>query len=182
MAKANPVSFLHVSKPEIDLDPSIDLYDDRVYAKATENFRRFINEGVLVPDKEEHIYVYRQKMGDHVQTGFVAGASVEDYEKNIIKKHELTREDKEIDRTRHIVTLNAQTGPVFLAYRSREDLDSILVSEKEGSRVRPHHPRRRCSHLLGHQGQGGSGEGRLFFASVPFLYVAGHHRSAAATG
>ena len=97
MAKANPVSFLHVSKPEIDLDPSIDLYDDRVYAKATENFRRFINEGVLVPDKEEHIYVYRQKMGDHVQTGFVAGASVEDYEKNIIKKNTAARKKSRLN-------------------------------------------------------------------------------------
>ena len=183
MAKANPVSFLHVSKPEIDLDPSIDLYDDRVYAKATENFRRFINEGVLVPDKEEHIYVYRQKMGDHVQTGFVAGASVEDYEKNIIKKHELTRDDKEIDRTRHIVTLNAQTGPVFLAYRGREDLDSILVSE---SKKAPEYDLTTPDGVVHTfwviKDKAVQEKVVSLFASVPFLYVAdGHHRSAAAT-
>lgn len=129
MAKNNPVSFLHINKPEIDLPETIDLYDDRVYAKGKENLDRFIEEKYLVQDEEDHIYLYRQKMGDHSQVGIVACCSCDDYEKDIIKKHEKTREDKENDRTKHILTLNAQTGPVFITYRANNKIDEIVNNE-----------------------------------------------------
>jgi uncharacterized protein (DUF1015 family) len=114
MAGHNPFSFLHIGKPEIDLPATIDLYADEVYEKGRENFNHFIREKYLFQDKGKCFYIYQQIWGDHVQIGLVAGASCQDYQDDVIKKHELTREDKERDRQRHIETLNAQTGPVFL--------------------------------------------------------------------
>ncbi len=116
LAKGNPYSFLHIGKPEIDLPDGTDLYADEVYAKGRENFTRFIREGALLQDQKKCFYIYKQIWGEHVQIGLVAGASCQDYQDDVIKKHELTREDKERDRQRHIETLNAQTGPVFLTY------------------------------------------------------------------
>ena len=121
-AKDNPLSFLHVVKPEIDLDPAIDLYDPSVYAKGGENLKRLIDQKVLVQDEEPCFYIYKLRMGEHEQVGLVAAASVEDYEQDKIKKHEHTRPDKEQDRVNHINNLNAQTGPVFLTYRSNRSL------------------------------------------------------------
>lgn len=95
IAKNNPLSFLHVSKPEIDLPPNIDLYDSRVYARGRENFEKLIREGALQQDAQSSFYLYRQIMGSHSQVGLVAIASCEDYLKNVIKKHEFTRPDKE---------------------------------------------------------------------------------------
>ena len=118
VAAGNPLSFLHVSKPEIDLPPGTDVYAPEVYAKGRENFRRLIAEGALRQDPQPCFYLYRQVMGQHSQTGLVAAASCEDYLKGIIKKHELTRPDKEDDRVRHIEALESQTGPVFLVYRA----------------------------------------------------------------
>ncbi|RLE21829.1 MAG: DUF1015 domain-containing protein, partial [Acidobacteria bacterium] len=118
LASDNPYSFLRVVKPEITLDPGIDLYDDRVYQAARENLDKLIQEGILVQDGENHLYVYRQKMGNHVQTGLVGCASADDYMADRIKKHELTRADKEKDRTRHVYTTNANAGPVFLTYKA----------------------------------------------------------------
>ena len=114
----NPLSFLHVSKPEIDLPPGTDVYAPEVYAKGRENFRRLIAVGALRQDAQPYFYLYRQVMGRHSQTGLVAAASCKDYLKGIIKKHELTRPDKEGDRVRHIEALESQTGPVFLVYRA----------------------------------------------------------------
>src|SRR5206468_1860520 len=102
MAAGNPLSFLHVSKPEIDLPPSTDPYAPEVYAKGKENFQRLIAQGALCQDSRPCFYLYRQVMGDHSQVGLVAAASCEDYFKGVIKKHELTRPDKEDDRVRHI--------------------------------------------------------------------------------
>src|SRR4051812_305709 len=126
MAAGNPLSFLHVSKPEIDLPPEIDPYDQRVYGKGKENFTKLINDGSLKQDRLPCFYLYRQTMGSHSQTGLVAVASCEEYSKNIIKKHELTRIDKEDDRVRHIEALNSQTGPVFLTYRAVGELDDLF--------------------------------------------------------
>src|SRR5436853_4806100 len=126
IASGNPLSFLHVSKPEIDLPPSSDIYAPEVYAKGKENFERLIAQGALRQDPKPYFYLYRQVMGRHSQTGLVAAASCEDYLQGIIKKHEFTRPDKEDDRVRHIETLNSQTGPVFLTYRSVAALDEFV--------------------------------------------------------
>src|ERR1043165_9395524 len=126
LAQDNPLSFLHVSKPEIDLPPGTDLYSSGVYAKGRENFRRLIEEGVLRQDDTPCFYLYRQIMGRHEQTGIVAAPSCEDYLQGVVKKHEFPRPDKEDDRVRHIETLNSQTGPVFLVYRATPGLAQLL--------------------------------------------------------
>lgn len=124
-----PYSFLHIDKAEIDLDKSIDLYDEKVYAKAAENLALFEEKGVYEQDKKKRFYFYRQVMDGRAQTGIVGCASIDDYLENRIKKHELTRADKEQDRIRHVDTLSAQTGPIFLAYDHSEDLDEIIQTE-----------------------------------------------------
>jgi uncharacterized protein (DUF1015 family) len=182
LAKDNPLSFLHVSKPEIDLSESIDVHDPQVYAKGKENFARLIAEGALKQDSQPCFYLYRQIMGKHVQVGLVAAASCEDYLNNIIKKHEFTRPDKEDDRVRHIETLNSQTGPVFLVYRAVQALDQLVnkkiaeapdidFTAKDGVRHTSWGIRDAATIELI----------RREFAQIPFLYIAdGHHRSAAA--
>ncbi len=127
-AQGKPYSFLHISKPEIDLPADINPYDAAVYAKAAENLAKLRAEGVLVQDDQPCYYVYQLQMGAHVQTGLVAAASVADYDTNRIRKHEFTRPDKEDDRVRQIDALNAQTGPVLLAYRSDATVDGILAN------------------------------------------------------
>src|SRR5207237_6682090 len=129
MAAGNPLSFLHVSKPEIDLPPGTNLYSPEVYAKGTENFQKLISQDALQQDSEPCFYLYRQIMGKHSQVGLVAAASCEEYLSGIIKKHELTRPDKEDDRVRHIETLNSQTGPVFLTYKSVRALDEFVAKK-----------------------------------------------------
>ena len=114
MAAANPLSFLHVSKPEIDLPPGTGLYSSAVYAKGKENFTKLISGGALKQDDKPNFYLYRQVMGKHSQVGLVAAASCEEYLLGVIKKHELTRPDKEDDRVHHVEALDSQTGPVFL--------------------------------------------------------------------
>jgi uncharacterized protein (DUF1015 family) len=126
-AHGKPYSFLHISKPEIDLPADIHPYDPAVYAKAAENLAKLRADGVLVQDDQPCYYVYQLQMGAHVQTGLVAAASVADYDTNRIRKHEFTRPDKEDDRVRQIDALNAQTGPVLLAYRSDPAVDGILA-------------------------------------------------------
>ncbi len=126
LADGNEWSFLHVSRPEIDLPDGTNLYSDEVYAKAAENFARFQKAGALRFDADPSLFVYRQQMGEHIQTGVVACASVDEYDNGTIKKHEKTRPDKEDDRTRHIMTLRAQTGPVFLTYRGRVGINELV--------------------------------------------------------
>jgi uncharacterized protein (DUF1015 family) len=182
MARGNPLSFLHVSKPEIDLPPGTDIYSPEVYAKGAENFQKLISQGALRQDSQPNFYLYRQIMGAHTQTGLVAAASCEEYLANIIKKHEFTRPDKEDDRVRHIETLNSQTGPVFLTYKAVGALNEFVAKKisktpaidftgKDGVR----HSSWNISDpldILFLQNQ---------FAAIPFLYIAdGHHRSAAA--
>ncbi len=127
-AADSPLSFLHISKAEIDLPEDTDPYDTAVYARAAENLRRMIADGVLKRDEQPCYYVYRITMGDHVQTGLVAVASVADYDINRVRKHEYTRPAKEDDRVRQIEALNAQTGPVLLAYRSQAEIDQLIES------------------------------------------------------
>src|SRR5450432_731401 len=129
MAAGNPLSFLHVSKPEIDLPPGTDIYSPEVYAKGKENFNKLIADGALQQDLQSAFYLYRQIMGKHSQVGLVAAASCEEYLAGIIKKHELTRPDKEDDRVRHIEALNSQTGPVFLTYRANDTLDKFIAQK-----------------------------------------------------
>src|SRR5262245_26731929 len=127
LAAQNPLSFLHVSKPEIDLPRGTDLYAPQVYAKGKENFAKLITQGALKQDTQPYFYLYRQIMAQHSQVGVVAVVSCEEYLDDIIKKHELTRPDKEDDRVQHIEALNAQTGPVFLTYRTTHMLDEIFA-------------------------------------------------------
>ncbi|MEN8169997.1 MAG: DUF1015 family protein [Pseudomonadota bacterium] len=126
-AEGRPWSFLHISKPEIDLVEGTDPYAPEVYTKGKENFDRLINEGILIQDEKPCYYLYRLIMGEHQQIGLVAAASVPDYDTNRIRKHEFTRPDKEDDRVRQVDTLNAQTGPVFLTYRHNATIDALVA-------------------------------------------------------
>jgi uncharacterized protein (DUF1015 family) len=132
-AAGRPWSFLHISKPEIDLPAETDPYSAVVYAKARENFLRMRQEGVLVSDPKPCYYLYRLVMGTHTQVGIVAAASVSDYDSNRIRKHEFTRPDKEDDRVRQIEALNAQTGPVFLTYRHSAEIDGLSAEIMAGA-------------------------------------------------
>ncbi|MEO6074580.1 MAG: DUF1015 domain-containing protein, partial [Burkholderiales bacterium] len=132
LAAGKPNSLLHVDRAEIDLPPETDPYSDAVYAKARENFLALQQRGALVRETEPCIYLYQQRMGNHVQTGLAAVCHLEDYERDIIKKHEKTRPDKENDRTRLIGTLGANTGPVFLTYRDNAEVDALVAEVLKG--------------------------------------------------
>ncbi len=182
MAAGNPLSFLRVSKPEIDLPPGTDLYSAAVYQKGRENFQKLISDGVLRLDEAARYYLYRQVMGEHSQVGLVALASCEEYLRDIVKKHELTRPDKEDDRVRHIEALDAQTGPVFLTYRAVPAIDSLV------ERITSADPEVDFTAADGvrHSGWVVADVADIAFlqaefARLPALYIAdGHHRSAAA--
>ncbi len=126
MVAGNPYSFLHIDKAEIDLDPSIDLYDTRVYEKARDNLNQMIADGVFIQDDKPCFYVYKQVMNGRTQIGIVACASIDDYINNVIKKHELTRADKEQDRINHVDYCDANTGPIFLTYRAKETINKLV--------------------------------------------------------
>ena len=182
MAAGNPHSFLHVSRPEIDLPPEIDPYHDSVYAKGRENLARFILEGSLVQDPSDCYYVYRQKMGSVIQTGLVVCAGVDDYESGVIRKHELTRPDKEEDRVQHIDRLDANDEPVFYAYRKDGDIDAIIGAATTGEPEYAFVSDDGVAHTLWVI-RDAAVIRRLteLFAAIGTLYVAdGHHRSAAA--
>lgn len=182
MAKDNPISFLHVIKPEIDFDPSIDPYDKRVYEKGSENLRELIREGILIQDENPIFYIYRQIMGTHQQIGLVACALVEEYEEDIIKKHELTRPDKEDDRVNLISQLNAQTGPVFLTYPADKEIDTIVHRAINGEAEYDFIDEKNVRHTLWViKDSQLIQQVQAAFKKVDHLYVAdGHHRSAAA--
>jgi len=184
LAKNNPYSFLHVNKAEIDLESSVDHYDRRVYEKASENLDRLIEKKVYLQDEQEKIYIYRQIMKGRAQTGLVVCVSIDDYLKGKIKKHENTREDKEKDRINHIVFTGANTGPVFLTYKAKDEIKQIVsrwVKEKEP--VYDFTPEDEITHtcwVIDDQ----QIIKRLVnaFAGIDYLYIAdGHHRAAAAT-
>src|SRR5215831_20820938 len=132
LAAGNPFSFLHVSRPEIDLPDGTAIYSDEVYAKAADNFEKLKAVAPLQNEETPSLYLYRLIMGDQEQIGVVACCSIDEYDQDIIRKHERTRRDKEDDRTRHMLVLKAQTGPVFLTYRARREIDAVVMETMVG--------------------------------------------------
>ncbi len=183
IVRNNPLSFLRVVKPEVDLDPSVGLYEDQVYLQGAHNLRSLMENGVLIQDKKPVYYFYRQIMGEHAQVGLMACVSAGDYERGIIKKHEHTRREKETDRIRHIEAQNAQSGPVFLTYRDEPGLDALQKAVCSGDPEYDFTAPDGVRHSLWLVDDEGDIEaiGRIF-EGIPFLYVAdGHHRSASGT-
>lgn len=179
----NAMSLYHIIKPEIDFEPGTSEYDPRVYSKATENFEAFQRNGWLVQDKDEHYYIYAQTMNGKTQYGLVVGAYVDDYLNGVIKKHELTRRDKEEDRMKHVRATNANMEPVFFAYPDNEVLDNLInryaTTEPEYDFIAPIDGFRHQFWVISDPAdmQAITAE----FAKMPSLYIAdGHHRSAAA--
>ncbi|RPJ77931.1 MAG: DUF1015 domain-containing protein, partial [Acidobacteria bacterium] len=181
LAEGNPLSFLRVSRAEIELPPGTDLHSEVVYEKAAENFDRLRRAAPLVFEDEPAVYFYRQRMGSHVQTGLAACYSVDEYDADLIKKHERTRRDKEDDRTRHIISLRAQTGPVFLVYRASTEVDRVAAEVTAGPPLFDFV----AVDGVGHTVWRVQGEDLDMlveaFAALPRLYIAdGHHRAASA--
>jgi uncharacterized protein (DUF1015 family) len=181
-AAGKPLSFLHVGKPEIDLPPDVHLYDERVYLKGKENLNRLIQDGVLREDPTPCLYVYAQKMGTHTQYGIMGCASVEEYLNDTIKKHELTRKDKEDDRTKHVQVTNAHSGPIFLTYRAQPAIDAIVKQVSGGAPTYNFVAEDGIRHQLWVINDAATIAAITgAFKGIPNLYVAdGHHRSAAA--
>jgi uncharacterized protein (DUF1015 family) len=180
LAAGNPLSFLHVSRPEIDLPAGTDIYADAVYRKAAENFERLVKECPLEEEETPSIYLYRLIMGEHEQIGVVACCSVDEYDNDRIRKHERTRRDKEDDRTRHILTLNSQTGPVFVTYRARQDIDTMVMETTISEALYDFTAPDGIQHTIWH-----APDPVRFvqaFREVPLLYIAdGHHRAKSAS-
>ena len=180
LAHGNPLSFLHVSRPEIDLPAGTDIHSDAVYRKAVENFEKLIAECPMEKESEPSLYLYRLIMGNHEQFGIVACCSVDEYDNSTIRKHERTRRDKEDDRTRHMLMLKAQTGPVFLTYRRRADIDDQVSAAVSATPLyditAPDGVRHTIWRISDTESLVKS------FESVPLLYIAdGHHRAASAS-
>jgi len=182
LAAGNAYSFLHVGRPEIDLPTETDIHADEVYAKGVHNLNNFIKTGTLFQDSAPCLYIYQQRMGDHVQAGLVGLCSVREYEEGTIKRHEYTRQDKEDDRTRHVTEQNANAEPVFLAYRAVPYIDSLV----DQIRSTPPVYDIVTEDGIGHTVWVISEETHIYtishlFDSIPALYIAdGHHRTAAA--
>ena len=180
LADGNPDSFLHVSRPEIDLAEGIDVYSDEVYAQGAKALRELQERGALIREKNDCLYVYRQIMGEHSQTGIVACSHINDYADNLIRKHEKTRQNKEDDRTRHVMEMNANAGPVFLTFRDTETIDKMVAAVQAGEPLYDFTAEDGVKHTLWLVSE------NLdcwidAFADVPLSYVAdGHHRAAAA--
>jgi uncharacterized protein (DUF1015 family) len=181
-AQGNPLSFLHVGKPEIDLDPALDHYDPRVYAKGKENLRKLIDQNVLVEDPAPYLYVYAQTMEGRTQYGIVGCASVEEYLNDTIKKHELTRKDKEEDRCNHVRVTNSHSGPIFLTYPDNAGIDAIVEAVTKQLPENDHV----AADGIRHQSWVIKDTASIrklqdLFGGIKNLYVAdGHHRTAAA--
>jgi uncharacterized protein (DUF1015 family) len=179
LADGNPMSFLHINRPEIDLPEGTDLYSDPVYAKAAENFKAFQEKGWIVKEDRPMLYLYAQTMGDHTQTGIVCCAHIDDYINDVIKKHEFTRKDKEDDRTRHTATINGNIGPVFIAYRDVQAINDFLAPIAEGEALYDFVAEDDVRHQVWLIEDTGAVE--KLFEGVPTSYIAdGHHRSASA--
>jgi uncharacterized protein (DUF1015 family) len=177
---ADPLSFLHVSRAEIDLPPATDPYADAVYARAVSNLETLRRDG-LEREAQPSVYVYRLKMGAHVQTGVAACFSVDEYKRDLIRKHEKTRPDKENDRTRHIIDTRAQSGPVLLTYRRASAVDAAVAA---GVAVEPLYAFSAADgieHTIWRASPEAGAAIVAAFADVPALYIAdGHHRAASA--
>ena len=183
MVVGNPHSFLHVDKAEIDLDPSVDLYDTRVYEKARDNLNEMIAKGVFIQDETPCLYIYKQVMNGRAQIGIVGCTAVDDYRNNVIKKHELTRADKEQDRINHVDYCDANTGPIFLTYRAREAVDSLVAEVMAAKQpVYDFTSDDGISHTVWVMDDPAQVDTVCReFAGIESLYIAdGHHRSASA--
>ncbi len=183
IAKDNPYSFLHVDKAEIDLPEGTDLYSDEVYAKAAENLNNMIDNGVYIQDDKPVFYIYRLTMKGRSQTGLVACTSIDEYIEGKIKKHELTRADKEEDRVRHVDTCNANTGPIFLTYRAESEIDDIIDTWKnEHSPIYDFVSWDNVEHTVWLIDEDAViNRLSMVFVKVSSLYIAdGHHRNASA--
>ena len=182
LAEGNPLSFLHVSRPEIDLAPGIDLHDDKVYAQAKAAFDKLCAEAPLKLDAGEHLYIYRLIMNGRAQTGVIGAAAASEYNSGIIKKHEKTRKDKEDDRTRHVMTLRSHTGPAFFTYRDVQAISALIAEESAKAPLFDFTSVDGIQHTLWRVDESVSKRlADLFDTEVPVFYIAdGHHRSAAA--
>jgi uncharacterized protein (DUF1015 family) len=185
LAEGNPLSYLRVSRAEIELPEDTDHYADIVYATAAANFARLRAAAPLVVDDVPTLYFYRLRMGAHVQTGIAATFSVDEYERNVIAKHEKTRKDKEDDRTRHIVELRAQTGPVFLTYPASAAVDELVAAATEGPAARTplfdFTAPDGVSHTVWPATDAEAAQIVEAFGGIATLYIAdGHHRAASA--
>jgi uncharacterized protein (DUF1015 family) len=182
LAAGNAASFLHVSRPEIDLAEGVDEHDEAVYRQGRSALEAFLAGGVLRPDPEPCFYVYAQRMGEHEQAGIVACASVDEYDRDLIKKHEKTRAEKEDDRVRHIDALSAHDEPVFLTYRAHPAIDAEVAAVRRSAPEVDLVTADGVSHRLWVAPPASCRAIAARFAEVPALYVAdGHHRSAAAS-
>ena len=181
LAEGNPMSFLHINHSEIDLPAGTNLYADAVYAKAAENLRNFKKNGWLVGEDRPLMYLYAQTMGAHTQTGLVCCCHIDDYIKDVIKKHEFTRKDKEDDRTKHTATINANIGPVFIAYRDVEAIRQALAPiPKNAAPLYDFVDELQVRHQVWPV-ENAAEIKKLFEEKVPVSYIAdGHHRSASA--
>lgn len=186
MVSGNPHSFLHVDRAEIDLDPSIDIHDKRVYEKARENLDRMINDGEYTQDKKPCLYIYRQIMNGRAQTGIVFCASIDDYINNVIKKHEFTRADKEEDRINHVDYCDSNTGPIFLTYKedqiASEIIEAWIENESKRKPIYNFTSEDGISHIVWVvDNEIIINEIIDLFKEIDYLYIAdGHHRSASA--
>jgi uncharacterized protein (DUF1015 family) len=181
LAADNPLSFLHVSRAEIDLPAQTDPYSDAVYRKAVENFESLKREAPLVVEDLPSLYVYGLKMGKHVQTGVAGTFSIDEYERGVIKKHEHTRPDKEDDRTRHMIELRAQTGPVFLTYRASHEVDRLVGQVMRRAPLFDFTAPDGVQHTIWRADETEIRGLVAAFDAIPSLYIAdGHHRAASA--
>ncbi|MDH3512110.1 MAG: DUF1015 domain-containing protein, partial [Gammaproteobacteria bacterium] len=182
-AEGRPASFLHISKPEIDLPDGTDPHADQVYAKGAENLQTLITDGILIRDDVPCYYAYRLRMGEHLQTGLVGVCNIDDYNSNRIRKHEFTQPSKEDDRVRQITALNAQTGPVLLAYRRSNAVKSILDKVTSGIPLYDLVADDGIGHTVWSiDAQNDIDTLTKTFDAMTALYIAdGHHRSAAAS-
>jgi uncharacterized protein (DUF1015 family) len=182
-AQGNNVSFLHITKSEIDLPETMDIHAPEVYEKAKENLEAFISRNILFRESKACYYLYELQMNGKSQTGLICGSSVDDYENGLIKKHEFTRPDKELDRINHIKTTGAQTGNVFLAYRNVDEIDTLINKWKEKSPVYNFTADDGIQHTIWiiNDDDTIAKISNLFNQKVPCTYIAdGHHRAASA--
>jgi uncharacterized protein (DUF1015 family) len=182
LAAGNPLSFLHVSRAEIDLPDGTDVYSDAVYEKAAENYAGLRANAPLSTEDTPSIYVYQLKMGTHIQSGIACCCSLDEYDNDTIRKHERTRKDKEDDRTRHMVTIGAQTGPVFLTYKGRDSINEIVNRIQAQTPLCEFTAADGVAHKCWKATGGDAAAIVEEFKSVPLLYIAdGHHRAASAS-
>lgn len=182
LAAGNPLSFLHVSRPEIDLPDGTDIHSAEVYAKAAENLENLKDQAPLFIEDSPSLYVYRLQMGEHTQTGIAGCCSLDEYDADIVRKHERTRKDKEDDRTRHMLSLRAQTGPVFLTYRGTDEINDLVIRARQEEPLYDFTAPDGVTHTIWRVVSADRDLLIEAFKSVPRVYIAdGHHRAASAS-